>query len=106
MLLADTTSTQSESQTKETARRTIATKYLGTQPLERYQVLLRQAQQAHAQGKFDIERARYRAVLDMLHAEGQNKYEGLTGVAVPGPDSADVPNDQELKKTHSTLLAD
>ena len=104
LLLYDVESTQTEHQAKAEARRIINERYLSKAPLEPYQVLLREAQQAHAQGNTELERRRYRRVLDMLHAEDKNKNEGLTGLAEPSL-SRDAPNDSELEKLLSRLLA-
>jgi len=106
LLLYDGETTQGEHHSKATARQVISEKYLSTAPLEPYQVLLREAQQAHAQGNIQLEQRRYRRVLDMLHAEDKNKNVGLTGLAEPSLNSQDAPNDRELEQLLSKLLAD
>ena len=105
LLLYEGDTTRSEHRAKAEARQIIKERYLSKAPLEPYQVLLREAQQAHAQGDTSLERRRYRRVLDMLHAEDKNKNEGLTGLAEPSLNSRDAPNDEELENLLSKLLA-
>jgi hypothetical protein len=90
--------------TKAEALKDVQTFYIEDQPLplEPYQILLREAKQARSRGDIEAERARYRRVLDMLHAEGKNKFKGLTGV----PGGSVPPNDEHLERRLSTLLAD
>jgi hypothetical protein len=102
MLLVDTEGGASESGSKASAREKISQRYISGTRLEPYQILLREAQQAHSQGNFELERSRYRKVLDMLHAEDKNKFEGLTGV-VDAPRGSG-PSDRELEELLSTLL--
>jgi hypothetical protein len=72
--------------------------YYGTEfgQLLPYQLLLREAQQAHSRGDLALERQKYREVLRMLRAEGRGKFEGLTGT----PKS-----DQDLAKLLGTMLS-
>jgi len=102
LLLVDSDRAVGENRTKADARRTIAEQYTRGQPLEPYQLLLREAQQAHAQGNYELERARYRRVLNMLHAEDKSKFEGLTGVG----NATSGPSDRHLEELLSTLLGD
>lgn len=90
--------------TKSEALVDLQNHYINDQPppLEPYQRLLREAKQARSRGDYKTERARYRRVLDMLHAEGKNKFKGLTGV----PSGTVPPNDEHLERTLSTLLAE
>jgi hypothetical protein len=48
-------------------------------PLKPFQVLLREAQQAHSRGDRAIERQKYRQVLGLLRSEKRSKYENVTG---------------------------
>jgi hypothetical protein len=106
MLFYEDSSETSASQVKANAREIISQRYMNGNPLEPYQMLLREALQANAQGKLDLERLRYRNVLDMLHSEGKSKMEGLTGLAEPAANNFNAPNDRELEKQLSILLAD
>jgi hypothetical protein len=49
------------------------------EPLSDYQVLLREAQQAHSRGDHETERRKYREVLNMLREERRPFERGLTG---------------------------
>ena len=103
MLFIDTTPGSGEAPTKAQTRRLIERSYIAQEPpLEEYQLLLRQALQAHTRGDTVRERRIYRRVLDMLHAEGKNKFKGLTGV----PDADQPPNDRDLEELLSTMLAE
>lgn len=106
MLLYEGPASSGEHRSKRQAREIISERYLHGNPLEPYQILLREAQQANAQGKYDLERRRYRRVLDMLHSEGKNKSEGLTGLAEPALNNPGAPNDRELERQLSILLAE
>jgi len=53
-------------------------------PPRHYQVLLREAQQAHSRGDHATERQRYRQVLALLRSEKRSRYENVTGS--PGDD--------------------
>jgi hypothetical protein len=85
------------------ARQTIKNNFFGSRQgkgtLERYQVLLREAQIEHDQGNYKTERAKYREVLKMIRAEhgaadlGTEK--GLTGSRK---------RDKELEENISLLL--
>jgi hypothetical protein len=72
------------SQEKEEARQAIETDYFGAgaideKELKPYQLLLRDAQMAHARGDAKTERGDYRKVLGLLHAERRPDEKGLTG---------------------------
>ncbi len=105
MLLYEGSSEATADQSKVQARRIISESYMNGNPLEPYQILLREALQANAQGKYDLERRRYRNVLDMLHSEGRSKMEGLTGLAEPAANNSGAANDRELERQLSILLA-
>jgi hypothetical protein len=66
-------------------------------PLEPYQTLLRDAQQARSRGDRQTEQSLYRKVLNLLHAEREprDRFRGLTGTPK---------NDQDLEKLLVTLL--
>jgi hypothetical protein len=65
------------------ARQVIRDKYFSdldpNKPLERYQILLREADQAYSRGDRPAEVDRYRRVLDMLRREHDAFDKGLTG---------------------------
>jgi hypothetical protein len=65
--------------------------------LRPFQVLLREAQQAHSRGDRATERQRYRQVLALLRTERRSKYENVTGT--PG-------GDEQLAECLSILLGD
>lgn len=76
--------TDSHNAEKANQRYFIEENYFGAgnidnRPLEPYQVLLREAQQAHTREDFKAERQCYRRVLDMLCAERGPNRKGLTG---------------------------
>jgi hypothetical protein len=48
------------------------------EPLQPFQIYLREARQAHSRGDISNERAEYRKVLDLLHAEGKKRFTGLS----------------------------
>ena len=97
LLLGDFSGAPSAAFERETARHDLV-QYYGTESgqLLPYQLLLREAQQAHSRGDLALERQKYREVLRMLRAEGRGKFEGLTGT----PKS-----DQDLAKLLGTMLA-
>jgi hypothetical protein len=49
------------------------------EPLATYQMHLREAQQAYSRGQVAVAQTHYRKVLEMLRAEGENRFRGLTG---------------------------
>ena len=101
LLLLDTSASRSESRTKRDALERLETPYyIGEPPTkpEPFQLLIRQALQAHRRGDLDTERQLYKRVLDLLHAEGKNKFTGLTGNIYGETDS-----DEELEKLINTL---
>ena len=72
------------SQEKDEARQRIEREYFGGEAinekeLKPYQMLLREAQMAHARGDVKMERTDYRKVLGLLHAERRAEEKGLTG---------------------------
>jgi hypothetical protein len=97
LLVGDPSGAPSAAFERETARRDLV-QYYGVEGgnLSPYQLILREAQQAHSRGDLAVERQRYRDVLRLLRAEGRGKYEGLTGT----PNS-----DEKLAKLLGTLLA-
>jgi len=105
MLFYEGTAETTADQAKIEARRIISEVYVNGNPLEPHQVLLREALQANAQGKADLERRRYRNVLDMLHSEGRSKTAGLTGLAEPAANKPGAANDRELERLLSILIA-
>ncbi len=61
-------------------RRDLELYYKGQkEPLAAYQVNLRQAQQAYSRGDLRTAQQQYRKVLDMLRAEGGDRFHGVTG---------------------------
>jgi len=97
LLVGDPQGSESVSSRRAQARHDLAI-YYGSEAvqLRPYQVLLREAQQAHSRGDFATERQRYRQVLALLRAEGRNQYIGLTGTPK---------DDEELARLLSILLA-
>ena len=67
------------------------------QPLEPYQLRLREAQRAHSVGDMQTERQRYREVLQMLRAERGKFDRGLTGSRG---------RDEELEKQIAIVLSE
>lgn len=101
MLFVDTQPAARASDSAAQARRRIEEHYIGeTQPFRPYQIKLRAALQAHAQGDREEERDRYREVLDMLMAEDKNDKQGITGFR----EETTPPNDMDLKQQLETLL--
>src|SRR5262245_45164294 len=96
LLVSDPQGTDSASSRRAQARRDLAL-YYGSEAvqLRPYQVLLREAQQAHSRGDFETERKRYRQVLALLRAEGRSQYVGLTG---------SPKDDEELARLLSDIL--
>ncbi len=76
--------------------------YIGRrQPLEPYQVMVREALQCENKGDRGTATAIYRRLLDMIHAERQDPNQGLTGPKI----SLQEPNDQRLETHLKVLLA-
>ncbi|HAN97269.1 MAG TPA: hypothetical protein DCQ98_07480 [Planctomycetaceae bacterium] len=76
--------------------------YIGRrQPLEPYQVMVREALQCENKGDRGSATAIYRRLLDMIHAERQDPNQGLTGPKI----SLQEPNDQRLEAHLKVLLA-
>src|SRR5262245_30810293 len=97
LLLGGLEGTQTTASRRATARQKLAEHYAtGSAELRPYQVLLREAQQAHTRGEFATERKKYRDVLALLRAEGRTRFEGLTGTPS---------GDQDLEEQLSILLA-
>lgn len=98
MLFVDFGSVGTNTTSKAEARHEI-TEYFGgekDQP-KQYQLLLRQAQQAYSRHDYDMERREYRKVLELLRAEGKNKFSGLTG---------SIDHDERLEELIAVLLSD
>ena len=88
-------------QEKERARKTIEEDYFGSGNLDNkdlapHQVLLREAQRAHARGDVKTEREHYRKVLNMLREERGTHEKGLTGSRS---------RDKDLEEAISVLLS-
>jgi len=96
LLLGDVSGQKSLESRHAEARQQVAA-YYGTDAtaLAPYQVLLREAQQAHSRGDRATERQRYRQVLGLLRAERRSKYESVTG----SPE-----RDEQLAQNLSILL--
>jgi hypothetical protein len=96
MLLTDFESSGTEQRLND-ARQQLETYFKGQRgPLAPYQIHLREAQQAYSRGARKTARDHYRKVLDELHAEGGDKFHGLTGTPA---------SDKHLEELLSTLLA-
>ena len=89
---------QSAASLRAAARRELA-QYYGSDAaqLRPFQILLREAQQAHSRGDRALERQRYRDVLRLLRAEGRSQFEGLTGTKG---------SDEQLSKLLAILLTE
>lgn len=98
-LLLYTPPEQQSVQTRRADARRDLAQYYGNDAaaLRPYQVLLREAQQAHSRGDRSLERQRYRDVLRLLRAEGRSKFEGLTGTPA---------SDEKLSQLLAILLAE
>jgi hypothetical protein len=96
LLLGDVPGQKSIESRHAEARQQLAA-YYGTNAaaLAPYQVLLREAQQAHSRGDRGTERQRYRQVLALLRAERRSKYESVTGSPA---------SDEQLAESLSVLL--
>ncbi len=83
LLLMDTSPRATDVQRQAEARRQIREEFFhnsGDGPqFPEYEIYLRRAQQAHSRGALEDERHWYRKVIELLHAEGKNRYVGLTG---------------------------
>jgi len=86
-----------ESLVKSEARRKIEESFFAKKgkPLEPYQLLLRDAQQAHNRGDLRTERQDYQQVLKLLRAERETFQRGLTG---------SLKSDQELETYITRIL--
>ena len=102
LLLADLSGSRGENVTKQDARETLKKYHIGGESdaseLEPYQLLIREALKEHSSDHEKAERRLYKQVLDMLHAEGKNRF-GVTG-RVPGSSHSD----KHLEKLINTLL--
>jgi hypothetical protein len=97
LLLSDTPGQKSVQSKQAEARQQIAAFYgSASLPLRPFQVLLREAQQAHSRGDRSTERQKYRQVHALLRAEKRSKYENLTGTPS---------DDEQLAELLSILLA-
>jgi hypothetical protein len=85
LLLGDAPAQKSAQSRRAEVRQEISSFY-GTEAinLRPFQVLLREAQQAHSRGDRATERQKYRQVLALLRSEKRSKYENVTGT--PGDD--------------------
>lgn len=85
LLLGDAPAQKSAQSRRAEVRQEVASFY-GTETtnLRPFQVLLREAQQAHSRGDRTTERQKYRQVLALLRSEKRSKYENVTGT--PGDD--------------------
>src|SRR5262249_60863743 len=79
LLVGDPQGTESVSSRRAQARRDLAI-YYGSEAvqLRPYQVLLREAQQAHSRGDYATERQRYRQGLSLPPPAGRHPHAGLT----------------------------
>lgn len=66
--------------------------YFGKEPFRDYEIMLREAVQHENRGDRPAAKAIYRRVLDMIHAEGLNERQGLSGprYALSPPNDADL----------------
>jgi hypothetical protein len=97
LLLGDLEGTQSAAARTASARRDIVQFYgADAAELQPYQILLREAQQAHSRGDRKLERQKYQRVLSLIHTEGRTDYDRLTGTPS---------GDAELARLLSVLLA-
>jgi hypothetical protein len=95
MLVTDFGSSGTEVRLND-ARQQLETYYKGQRgPLAPYQIHLREAQQAYSRGALKTARNQYRKVLDALHAEGGDRFHGLTGTPA---------SDKRLEELLSMLL--
>jgi hypothetical protein len=100
MLFFDTAALVGEPSGKGRARKLVEERYVQLSPARPCQPLLARAIQAYNRGDSAEERRLYRRVLDMLHSEGKDPNEGVTGAI----QSDSLPNDKELEELISTLL--
>jgi hypothetical protein len=71
---------ETEDPIKVDVRQRLERYYIGQrEPLAPYQAQLRQAQQAYSRGDSKTAQKHYRKVLEMLRAEGGNRFGGVTG---------------------------
>lgn len=103
LLLFDAAGGGAEPNDKGKARRKLEERYvkqlLPSKPCQPY---LARAIQAYNRRDFTEERRLYHHVLDMLHSEGKDPIEGVTGAVNTASDT--MPNDIELEELLSTLL--
>ena len=96
LLLVDMSTSRSESRSKQESRESLEAYYIGeqseTSQLQPYQLLIREALQEHSSGDEKSEKMLYKQVLDILHAEGKNKYAGVTGQV-----TGSAPSDENLE---------
>jgi hypothetical protein len=98
LLLVDVEPSGSSAEDVREAREQL-TAFFGSDvaPPRPFQLLLREAQRAHARGDRDTERARYRQVLELLRAESRSPSRTLTATAG---------DDAELERLLTILLHD
>ena len=99
MLFTDFEQGTSGSDRKREARAKIEKEFFGdeSKPLAPYQVLLREAQQAHSRGDRRAEREVYQRVVELLRAERRIGFTSVTGKEL---------DDKKLEDLISELLAD
>jgi hypothetical protein len=103
LLFVDTSATVSEGKTKAHAREQIKRVYARPSANDKpYQTKLREAIWAHNNDDFQVERRRYREVLDMLHSEAIRDLGGLTGMR----EAKQPPNDRHLEDLLGILLTE
>ncbi|HJN08449.1 MAG TPA: hypothetical protein QF564_07135 [Pirellulaceae bacterium] len=101
LLFVETDGAPAERTTKKSARRDVEMYYSRPVPQpQRYRQLLREALQAYNKEDYATERRRYKQVLDLLHAENNDRYSGLTGQV----SASEPPNDRHLEELLSTLV--
>jgi hypothetical protein len=80
LLLSESPGKKSAASQQAEVRQQIASFYgVDGSTLKPFQVLLREAQQAHSRGDRAMERQKYRQVLALLRSEKRSKYENVTG---------------------------
>ncbi len=98
MLLTTDFGSTEKDEALQYARDTLASDYEGQRgPLLPYQIHLREAQQAYSRDDRKTARDHYRKVLDLLHAEGGDRFHGLTGTPA---------RDKQLEELLSKLLGE
>lgn len=78
----------------------IQANYFGQEPFRDYEILLREAVQHENRGDRRAAKAIYRRILDMMHAEGLDEKQGLSGPRY----AYSPPNDADLEKHLEFLI--